>query len=136
MPLPITLSQDLVRQQAGVRKSGRLPWLRPDAKSQVTVEYRDGRPKRIDAVVLSTQHAAEVDYDIIRAGVMEEIIKPALPAAMLDKDTKYFINPTGRFVIGGPVGDCGLTGRKIIVIVRSEERRVGKECRSRWSPYH
>ena len=115
MPLPITLSQDLVRQQAGVRKSGRLPWLRPDAKSQVTVEYRDGRPKRIDAVVLSTQHAAEVDYDTIRAGVMEEIIKPALPAAMLDKDTKYFINPTGRFVIGGPVGDCGLTGRKIIV---------------------
>lgn len=115
MPLPITLSQDLVRQQAGVRKSGRLPWLRPDAKSQVTVEYMDGRPKRIDAVVLSTQHAAEVDYDTIRAGVMEEIIKPALPAAMLDKDTKYFINPTGRFVIGGPVGDCGLTGRKIIV---------------------
>lgn len=115
MPLPITLSQDLVRQQAGVRKSGRLPWLRPDAKSQVTVEYRDGRPKRINAVVLSTQHAAEVDYDTIRAGVMEEIIKPALPAAMLDKDTKYFINPTGRFVIGGPVGDCGLTGRKIIV---------------------
>lgn len=115
MPLPITLSQDLVRQQAGVRKSGRLPWLRPDAKSQVTVEYRDGRPKRIDAVVLSTQHAAEVDYDTIKAGVMEEIIKPALPAAMLDKDTKYFINPTGRFVIGGPVGDCGLTGRKIIV---------------------
>lgn len=115
MPLPITLSQDLVRQQAGVRKSGRLLWLRPDAKSQVTVEYRDGRPKRIDAVVLSTQHAAEVDYDTIRAGVMEEIIKPALPAAMLDKDTKYFINPTGRFVIGGPVGDCGLTGRKIIV---------------------
>ncbi len=115
MPLPITLSQDLVRQQAVVRKSGRLPWLRPDAKSQVTVEYRDGRPKRIDAVVLSTQHAAEVDYDTIRAGVMEEIIKPALPAAMLDKDTKYFINPTGRFVIGGPVGDCGLTGRKIIV---------------------
>ena len=115
MPLPITLSQDLVRRQAGVRKSGRLPWLRPDAKSQVTVEYRDGRPKRIDAVVLSTQHAAEVDYDTIRAGVMEEIIKPALPAAMLDKDTKYFINPTGRFVIGGPVGDCGLTGRKIIV---------------------
>ena len=108
MPLPITLSQDLVRQQAGVRKSGRLPWLRPDAKSQVTVEYRDGRPKRIDAVVLSTQHAAEVDYDTIRAGVMEEIIKPALPAAMLDKDTKYFINPTGRFVIGGPVGDCCL----------------------------
>lgn len=115
MPLPITLSQDLVRQQAVVRKSGRLPWLRPDAKSQVTVEYRDGRPKRIDAVVLSTQHAAEVDYDTIKAGVMEEIIKPALPAAMLDKDTKYFINPTGRFVIGGPVGDCGLTGRKIIV---------------------
>ncbi|AVD71940.1 methionine adenosyltransferase [Desulfobulbus oralis] len=115
MPLPITLSQDLVRQQAGVRKSGRLSWLRPDAKSQVTVEYMDGRPKRIDAVVLSTQHAAEVDYDTIRAGVMEEIIKPALPAAMLDKDTKYFINPTGRFVIGGPVGDCGLTGRKIIV---------------------
>ncbi len=115
MPLPITMAHNLVHKQAEVRKQGLLPWLRPDAKSQVTVEYENGQPKRIDAVVLSTQHAADVSYETLKEGVMESIIKPVLPAQMLDANTKYFINPTGRFVIGGPVGDCGLTGRKIIV---------------------
>lgn len=115
MPMPIYYAHRLTKRQAEVRKSGLLPWLRPDAKSQVTVEYNDGKPTRIDTVVLSTQHDPSVDYDDLKEGIMEEIIKPILPAPMLDKDTKYFINPTGRFVIGGPVGDCGVTGRKIIV---------------------
>jgi S-adenosylmethionine synthetase len=115
MPMPITYAHRLMKRQAEVRKAGRLPWLRPDAKSQVTVEYEDNRPKRLEAIVLSTQHSPEVDYEDLREGVMEEIIKPIIPAGMVDADTKYFINPTGRFVIGGPVGDCGVTGRKIIV---------------------
>ncbi len=115
MPLPITLAHRLMMRQAEVRKAGRLPWLRPDAKSQVTVEYEGKRPVRIEAVVLSTQHAPEVGHKEITEAVMEEIVKPVLPAGMLDDHTKYFINPTGRFVIGGPVGDCGVTGRKIIV---------------------
>ncbi len=115
MPMPITFAHRLCKRQAEVRKVGLLPWLRPDAKSQVTIEYEDRRPKRIEAVVLSTQHSPEVAYKDIKEGVMEEIIKPILPAEMLDENTKYFINPTGRFVIGGPVGDCGVTGRKIIV---------------------
>lgn len=115
MPMPITYAHRLVKRQAEVRKAGRLPWLRPDAKSQVTIEYEDNCPKRIEAVVLSTQHSPEVDYEDLREGVMEEIIKPILPEKMIDSDTKFFINPTGRFVIGGPVGDCGVTGRKIIV---------------------
>jgi len=115
MPMPIHFAHRLTRRQAEVRKSGLLPWLRPDAKSQVTVEYVDGSPARIDAVVLSTQHAPSIDYEDLKEGVMEEIIKPVLPVNMLDSKTKYFINPTGRFVIGGPVGDCGVTGRKIIV---------------------
>lgn len=115
MPMPIHFAHRLTRRQAEVRKSGLLPWLRPDAKSQVTVEYVDGSPARIDAVVLSTQHAPSIDYEDLKEGVMEEIIKPVLPVNMLDQKTKYFINPTGRFVIGGPVGDCGVTGRKIIV---------------------
>jgi len=116
MPMPITMAHRLMKRQAEVRKAGRLPWLRPDAKSQVTVEYDDEKkPCRIEAVVISTQHAATVDYQDLKEGVMEEIIKPILPPDMLDADTKYFINPTGRFVIGGPVGDCGVTGRKIIV---------------------
>ena len=115
MPMPIFYAHRLTKRQAEVRKTGLLPWLRPDAKSQVTVEYENKKPKRIDAVVLSTQHDLVVDYDDLKEGVMEEIIKPTLPAEMLDADTKYFINPTGRFVIGGPVGDCGVTGRKIIV---------------------
>jgi S-adenosylmethionine synthetase len=115
MPMPITYAHRLTKQQAEIRKSGRLPWLRPDAKSQVTIEYENDKPKRIDAVVLSTQHSPAVNYEDLKEGVMEEIIKPILPESMLDNKTKYFINPTGRFVIGGPVGDCGVTGRKIIV---------------------
>ncbi|MDO5673488.1 MAG: methionine adenosyltransferase [bacterium] len=115
MPMTITLAHGLVKRQSEVRKAGGLNWLRPDAKSQVTIEYEGNEPKRIEAVVLSTQHAPEVDYETLKEGVMEEIIKPILPATMLDAKTKYFINPTGRFVIGGPVGDCGVTGRKIIV---------------------
>jgi S-adenosylmethionine synthetase len=115
MPMPITYAHRLMQKQAEVRKAMRLPWLRPDAKSQVTIEYQNRKPKRIEAVVLSSQHSPDVSYEDLKEGVMEEIIKPVLPAEMIDKDTKYFINPTGRFVIGGPVGDCGVTGRKIIV---------------------
>ena len=115
MPMPLAYAHRLVKRQAEVRKAGRLTWLRPDAKSQVTIEYDGRQPKRIEAVVLSTQHSPEVDYEDLKEGVMEEIIKPILPENMLDRNTKYFINPTGRFVIGGPVGDCGVTGRKIIV---------------------
>ncbi len=116
MPAPITYAHRLVRQQAKVRKDGSLPWLRPDSKSQVTFRYgEDGKPAAIDAVVLSTQHSTAITLDELRSAVLEQIIKPVLPAEWLNADTKYFINPTGNFVIGGPVGDCGLTGRKIIV---------------------
>lgn len=115
MPLPITLAHRLTKRQAEVRKSQVLPWLRPDAKSQVTIQYENGIAKRLDAVVLSTQHDESISYKDLKEGVMEEILKPILPAKMVDADTKFFINPTGRFVIGGPVGDCGVTGRKIIV---------------------
>ncbi len=115
MPMPIVYAHRLMKRQSEVRKTGMLPWLRPDAKSQVTVQYEDNVPKRIEAVVLSTQHHPDVAYKDIKEGVIEEIIKPILPEKMLDEKTKYFINPTGRFVIGGPVGDCGVTGRKIIV---------------------
>ncbi|MHB1281408.1 MAG: methionine adenosyltransferase [Acidithiobacillus sp.] len=115
MPMPIYFAHRLTERQAMVRKDGRLPWLRPDAKSQVTVRYVDGHPVAIDAVVLSTQHRPDISHADLVEAVREEIIKPVLPPAMLHKDTKYLINPTGRFVIGGPVGDCGLTGRKIIV---------------------
>jgi S-adenosylmethionine synthetase len=115
MPMPITFAHYLVKRQAEVRKAGILPWLRPDAKSQVTIQYVDNVPKRIEAVVLSTQHSPEISYEGLKEAVMEEIIKPVLPVHMIDNKTKFFINPTGRFVIGGPVGDCGVTGRKIIV---------------------
>ncbi|UJF19054.1 methionine adenosyltransferase [Vibrio sp. SS-MA-C1-2] len=115
MPAPITYSHRLVQRQAEVRKSGTLEWLRPDAKSQVTFAYENGQIAGIDAVVLSTQHAESVSLADLKEGVMEEIIKPVLPSEWLKKETKFFINPTGRFVIGGPMGDCGLTGRKIIV---------------------
>lgn len=115
MPAPITYAHRLMQRQAEVRKNGSLAWLRPDAKSQVTFQYDQGKIVGIDAVVLSTQHCDSVSTADLREGVMEEIIKPVLPAEWLTKETKYFINPTGRFVIGGPMGDCGLTGRKIIV---------------------
>ena len=115
MPAPITYAHRLMEQQAKVRKSGKLDWLRPDAKSQLTFIYEDNQIKGIDAVVLSTQHAEFVSQKEVYEGVMEEIIKPILPSEWLSQNTKYFINPTGRFVIGGPMGDCGLTGRKIIV---------------------
>ena len=125
MPSPITYSHRLVRRQAEVRKNGALPWLRPDAKSQVTFVYEDNKPASIDAVVLSSQHQADVSLAELREGVMEEIIKPILPADMINKDTKYHINPTGRFEIGGPMGDAGLTGRKIIVDTYGGSARHG-----------
>ncbi|MFT6776580.1 MAG: S-adenosylmethionine synthetase [Paraglaciecola sp.] len=115
MPAPITYSHRLVKRQSEIRKSGKLDWLRPDAKSQVTFVYENNQPVAIDAVVLSTQHDESISTADLREAVMEEIIKPVLPEKWLSKNTKYFINPTGRFVIGGPMGDCGLTGRKIIV---------------------
>ena len=115
MPAPITYSHRLVQRQAQVRKDGTLPWLRPDAKSQLSFIYEDGKPVGIDAVVLSTQHCDTISTADLREAVMETIIKPVLPAEWLTSSTKFFINPTGRFVIGGPMGDCGLTGRKIIV---------------------
>jgi S-adenosylmethionine synthetase len=115
MPAPITYSHRLVQRQAQLRKEGVLPWLRPDAKSQVTLRYENGKPVAVDAVVLSTQHSPDVSLANIREAVMEEIIQHVLPSEWLHGDTQYHINPTGRFIIGGPVGDCGLTGRKIIV---------------------
>jgi S-adenosylmethionine synthetase len=115
MPLTISLSHKLVRELARARKTGQITWLRPDAKSQVTVEYAHGKPKRIDTIVISTQHAPDVDNDEIRKTIIEEIILPNVPAHMIDDETRYFINPSGRFVTGGPKGDAGLTGRKIIV---------------------
>ncbi|MDY6812524.1 MAG: methionine adenosyltransferase [Pseudomonadota bacterium] len=115
MPAPITYAHRLVRRQTELFRNGTLPWLRPDAKSQVTLRYEDGKPVAVDTIVLSTQHAPEVGQADLHEAVMESIIKHVLPAAWLQGDTKYLINPTGRFVIGGPVGDCGLTGRKIIV---------------------
>ena len=115
MPAPITYSHLLVKRQAEVRKDKVLPWLRPDAKSQITFRYENNKPVAIDAVVLSTQHSPEISNKALHEAVMDEIILPVLPKEWLHKDTKYFINPTGQFIIGGPVGDCGLTGRKIIV---------------------
>ena len=115
MPMPIALAHRLTRRLTQVRKDGTLPWLRPDGKSQVTVAYEDGRPVAVDAVVISTQHAPEVSQEEIRAAILEQVIRPVIPAELLNADTKYYINPTGRFVLGGPAGDCGLTGRKIIV---------------------
>ncbi len=114
MPAPIFYAHRLVQRQSELRKDGRLPWLRPDAKSQVTFRYVDGKPHSIDTVVLSTQHSPDITQEMIREAVIEDIIKAVIPAELL-KDTKYLVNPTGRFVIGGPQGDCGLTGRKIIV---------------------
>ena len=115
MPAPIYYAHRLMQRQAEVRKDGRLPWLRPDAKSQVTFRYVDGKPVALDAIVLSTQHAPDIEHTTLSEAVIDEIIKPVIPDHYFTRDTKYFINPTGRFVVGGPHGDCGLTGRKIIV---------------------
>jgi len=115
MPLAIHLSHRLVERQAELRRDGRLPWLRPDAKSQVTIRYVNGRPHAVDTVVLSTQHAPDISHEQLSEGVIEEIIKPVLPRELVKGEVRYLVNPTGRFVLGGPHGDCGLTGRKIIV---------------------
>lgn len=115
MPLPIQLAHNLTRKLSEVRRNGELPYLRPDGKSQVTVEYRDGKPFRVEAVVISTQHADEVTTEQLREDILEKVIKSTVSADLLDEDTKYHINPTGRFVVGGPMGDAGVTGRKIIV---------------------
>ena len=115
MPLPISLAHALAKRLTQVRKDGTLPYLRPDGKTQVTVEYEDDRPVRVDTVVISSQHAEEVSLEQIRADLLEHVVKPVIPAALLDDSTKYYVNPTGRFVIGGPAGDSGLTGRKISV---------------------
>jgi S-adenosylmethionine synthetase len=115
MPAAIYYAHRLMEQQATLRKVKALPWLRPDAKSQVTLKYKDGKPIGVDTIVLSTQHAPDVEYGYLKEAVIEEIIKPVMPKHLMQGDVKYFINPTGKFVIGGPQGDCGLTGRKIIV---------------------
>ncbi len=134
MPAPITYAHRLVKRQAQVRKSGKLAWLRPDAKSQITFIYHDGKPVGIDTVVLSTQHAPEINQETLRAAVIEEIIKPELPAEWLTANTKFLVNPTGRFVIGGPLGDSGLTGRKIIVDTYGGMARHGGGCFSGKDP--
>lgn len=115
MPTAIYYAHRLMQRQAEVRKNGRLPWLRPDAKSQVTIQYVDGKPHHVDTIVLSTQHDPDITHGDLSEAVIDEIIKPVLPDQMITRETRYFINPTGRFVVGGPMGDCGLTGRKIIV---------------------
>ena len=115
MPLPISLAHKLTKKLSGLRKNGALPYLRPDGKSQVTVEYIDGLPARVDSVVISNQHSPDVPIDLLRRDIVEKVIRTTIPASLLDEDTNFYINPTGRFVIGGPQGDSGLTGRKIIV---------------------
>ncbi|MEA3291109.1 MAG: methionine adenosyltransferase, partial [Pseudomonadota bacterium] len=125
MPLPIYYAHRLVHRQAFIRKEGKLPWLRPDAKSQVSVRYENGKPVAIDTVVLSTQHTADIDHETLSEAVIEEIVKPVLPESMISQETRYLVNPTGRFVVGGPVGDCGVTGRKIIVDTYGGSARHG-----------
>lgn len=134
MPAAIVYSHRLMQRQALLRKTGRLPWLRPDAKCQVTLIYENGVPVEVDAVVLSTQHNPEITQEMLKEAVLEEIIKPVLPAEWLTERTRYFINPTGRFVIGGPLGDCGLTGRKIIVDTYGGMARHGGGCFSGKDP--
>jgi len=134
MPLPISLAHQLCKRLAKVRKNGALDFLRPDGKSQVTVEYEDGIPKRVDAVVIATQHKPDVSYSDLKDAVIQEIIKKVIPVNMIDGDTKFFVNATGRFVVGGPMGDCGLTGRKIIVDTYGGQGSHGGGCFSGKDP--
>ena len=134
MPMPVIFAHKLCRRLAAVRKSGALDFLRPDGKSQVTIEYENGGPKRVDTVVVSAQHKADVRYEDLREAIIEEVIKKTIPADMRDGDTRYFINPTGKFVVGGPMGDCGLTGRKIIVDTYGGQGSHGGGCFSGKDP--
>lgn len=134
MPAPITYAHRLMKRQAELRKKGVLPWLRPDAKSQVTFHYEGGKPTHIDTVVLSTQHSPDIEHSALVEAVIEEIVKPVLPQKLLNGNTRYLINPTGRFVVGGPLGDCGLTGRKIIVDTYGGMARHGGGCFSGKDP--
>jgi S-adenosylmethionine synthetase len=134
MPMPISYAHKLCERLATVRKNGALDFLRPDGKSQVTVEYENGTPKRVDTVVLSAQHKPDVSYDDLKDAIVEEVIKKVIPPEMTDGDTRYFINPTGRFVIGGPMGDCGVTGRKIIVDTYGGQGSHGGGCFSGKDP--
>ena len=134
MPMPIIYAHKLTRRLAQVRKNGALDFLRPDGKSQVTVEYADGKPKRVDTVVISSQHSPDVSYDDLKAAIIKEVIKKVIPEEMIDGDTRFFINPTGRFVVGGPMGDCGVTGRKIIVDTYGGQGSHGGGCFSGKDP--
>ena len=134
MPMPVMYAHKLTRRLATVRKNGALDFLRPDGKSQVTIEYENGTPQRVDTIVVSTQHKPDVTHETIREAVIEEVIKKVIPVDMIDGDTKYFINPTGKFVVGGPMGDCGLTGRKIIVDTYGGQGSHGGGCFSGKDP--
>jgi S-adenosylmethionine synthetase len=134
MPMPIMYAHNLTKRLAKVRKNGALDFLRPDGKSQVTIEYENGTPLRVDAVVVSSQHKPDVTYEDLKEAIIEEVIKKVIPAEMIDGDTRYFINPTGRFVVGGPMGDCGLTGRKIIVDTYGGQGSHGGGCFSGKDP--
>ncbi len=134
MPMPIMYAHKLTRRLSQVRKNGGLDFLRPDGKSQVTIEYHDGQPKRVDTIVVSTQHKPDITHEDLSEAIIEEVIKKVIPANMIDGDTRYFINPTGRFVVGGPMGDCGLTGRKIIVDTYGGQGSHGGGCFSGKDP--
>jgi S-adenosylmethionine synthetase len=134
MPMPIMFAHKLCRRLALVRKNGALDFLRPDGKSQVTIEYENGTPKRVDAIVVSSQHKPDIKYEDLRESIIEEVIKKVIPRNLVDGDTRYFINPTGRFVVGGPMGDCGLTGRKIIVDTYGGQGSHGGGCFSGKDP--
>ncbi|MBU2455619.1 MAG: methionine adenosyltransferase [Proteobacteria bacterium] len=134
MPMPIVYAHNLTKRLAQVRKNGALDFLRPDGKSQVTIEYVDGQPKRVDAIVVSSQHSPDVSYDDLKTAIIKEVIKKVIPEDMMDGDTKFFINPTGRFVVGGPMGDCGVTGRKIIVDTYGGQGSHGGGCFSGKDP--
>lgn len=134
MPMPIVYAHRLTKRLAQVRKNGALDFLRPDGKSQVTIEYVDGKPKRVDTIVVSTQHSPDVSYDDLKSSIITEVIKKVVPEDMMDGDTRFFINPTGRFVVGGPMGDCGVTGRKIIVDTYGGQGSHGGGCFSGKDP--